>query len=88
LVRRVKVSHCDDAKAERGSKLDRHQRNRKGTIGRETFAVCSTIFGWRNGALIAETSNQQAGEDRRKRGRAVETGFGLIGNASTATIAS
>ena len=30
----VKVWHCNDAKAARGSKLDRHQQIGKGTIGK------------------------------------------------------
>src|SRR5450631_1426841 len=33
----VYVWHCNDAKAERGSKLDRHQHIGKGSIGLETF---------------------------------------------------
>ena len=39
-LNRVKVWHCNDAKAARGSKLDRHQHIGKGTIGKETFAFC------------------------------------------------
>jgi hypothetical protein len=46
------------------------------------------MFGWRNAALIAETPNQQAGGGSQKRGRAEETGLGLIGDAPAATIAS
>ena len=33
----VPVWHCNDAKAERGSKLDRHQHIGKGSIGLEPF---------------------------------------------------
>ena len=33
----VRVWHCNDAKAPRGSKLDRHQHVGKGTIGKEAF---------------------------------------------------
>ena len=36
-LNRVKVWHCNDAKAARGSKLDRHQHIGKGTIGKEPF---------------------------------------------------
>ena len=36
-LNQVKVWHCNDAKAARGSKLDRHQHIGKGTIGKETF---------------------------------------------------
>ena len=33
----VRVWHCNDAKAARGSKLDRHQHIGQGTIGIEAF---------------------------------------------------
>src|SRR5581483_7369412 len=36
---RVKVWHCNDAKAARGSRLDRHQHIGKGTIGRSAFRI-------------------------------------------------
>ncbi len=36
-LKNVYVWHCNDAKAERGSKLDRHQHVGKGRIGLETF---------------------------------------------------
>src|SRR5947199_5472432 len=35
----VKVWHCNDAKAARGSKLDRHQHIGKGTIGTDAFRI-------------------------------------------------
>jgi hypothetical protein len=44
--------------------------------GGKPFAVCSTMFGWRNAALIAETPNQEAGGESQKRGRAEDTGLG------------
>src|SRR5690349_6880467 len=36
-LKNVPVFHCNDAKAARGSRLDRHQHIGKGTIGPETF---------------------------------------------------
>jgi deoxyribonuclease-4 len=36
----VKVWHCNDAKAERGSKLDRHEHIGQGTMGVEAFGGC------------------------------------------------
>jgi deoxyribonuclease-4 len=39
-LKNVAVWHCNDAKAARGSKLDRHQHVGKGTIGLEPSAAC------------------------------------------------
>ena len=36
-LKNVFVWHCNDAKAERGSKLDRHQHIGKGSIGLPAF---------------------------------------------------
>ena len=36
-LKNVRVWHCNDAKAARGSKLDRHQHIGKGSIGLEPF---------------------------------------------------
>ncbi len=46
-LKNVSVWHCNDAKADRGSKLDRHQHIGKGTIGARLSAACSTIRAWR-----------------------------------------
>jgi len=62
---RVKVWHCNDAKAARGSKLDRHQHVGKGTIGKETFRRLLNDLRLTHAAFIAETPIDQPGDDRR-----------------------
>ena len=61
----VKVWHCNDAKAARGSKLDRHQQIGKGTIGKETFRVLLNDLRLAHAAFIAETPIDRPGDDRR-----------------------
>jgi deoxyribonuclease IV len=62
---RVKVWHCNDAKAARGSKLDRHQQIGKGTIGKETFRILLNDLRLAHAAFIAETPIEKPGDDRR-----------------------
>jgi deoxyribonuclease IV len=62
---RVKVWHCNDAKAPRGSKLDRHQHIGQGTIGNETFRLLLNDLRLAHAAFIAETPIDQPGDDRR-----------------------
>ena len=62
---RVKVWHCNDAKAARGSKLDRHQHIGKGTIGKETFRMLLNDLRLAHAAFIAETPIDRPGDDRR-----------------------
>jgi len=62
---RVKVWHCNDAKAARGSKLDRHQHIGKGTIGREAFGRLLNDPRLAQAAFIAETPIDEPGDDRR-----------------------
>ncbi|MGA7375469.1 MAG: deoxyribonuclease IV, partial [Candidatus Sulfotelmatobacter sp.] len=50
----VKVVHCNDAKAARGSKLDRHQHIGKGTIGTEPFRILLNDLRLAHAAFIAE----------------------------------
>ncbi len=64
-LNRVKVWHCNDAKAARGSKLDRHQHVGKGTIGKETFRMLLNDLRLAHAAFIAETPIDQPGDDRR-----------------------
>jgi deoxyribonuclease IV len=64
-LNRVKVWHCNDAKAERGSRLDRHQHVGKGTIGFETFRALLNHPRLAHAAFIAETPIDQPGDDRR-----------------------
>jgi deoxyribonuclease IV len=62
---RVKVWHCNDAKAARGSKLDRHQQIGKGTIGKEAFRILLNDPRLAHAAFIAETPIEKPGDDRR-----------------------
>ncbi|MGA7473560.1 MAG: deoxyribonuclease IV, partial [Candidatus Sulfotelmatobacter sp.] len=61
----VKVIHCNDAKAPRGSKLDRHQHIGKGTIGKEPFRTLLNDLRLAHAAFIAETPIYRPGDDRR-----------------------
>jgi len=61
----VKVWHCNDAKAARGSKLDRHQHIGKGTIGKDTFRMLLNDLRLAHAAFIAETPIDRPGDDRR-----------------------
>jgi len=61
----VKVIHCNDAKAARGSKLDRHQHIGKGTIGTEPFRILLNDLRLAHAAFIAETPIDKPGDDRR-----------------------
>lgn len=64
-LHRVKVWHCNDAKAARGSKLDRHQHIGKGTIGKESFRLLLNDLRLAHAAFIAETPIDKPGDDRR-----------------------
>jgi deoxyribonuclease-4 len=59
----VRVWHCNDAKAERGSKLDRHQHIGKGTIGKEAFRRLLNDPRFAHCAFIAETPNDEDGDE-------------------------
>ena len=61
----VKVVHCNDAKAARGSKLDRHQHIGKGMIGKEPFRILLNDLRVVHAAFIAETPIDSPGDDRR-----------------------
>ena len=61
----VRVWHCNDAKAARGSKLDRHQQVGKGTLGLEPFRRLLNDPRLKHAAFIAETPIDEAGDDRR-----------------------
>jgi len=54
-VKNVYVWHCNDAKAARGSKLDRHQHIGKGTIGLKSFRRLLNDPRLIEAAFIAET---------------------------------
>lgn len=61
----VRVWHCNDAKAARGSKLDRHQHVGKGMIGLEPFRRLLNHPRLAHAAFIAETPIDKPGDDRR-----------------------
>ena len=64
-LKNVPVWHCNDAKAARGSKLDRHQHIGKGTIGPEPFRRLLNDPRLARAAFIAETPIDEPGDDRR-----------------------
>jgi deoxyribonuclease-4 len=59
----VRVWHCNDAKAERGSKLDRHQHIGQGTIGNEAFRRLLNDARFAHAAFIAETPVDEDGTE-------------------------
>jgi len=61
----VRVWHCNDAKAARGSKLDRHENIGQGTIGLEPFRWLLNDARFAHCAFIAETPVDEPGDDER-----------------------
>src|SRR5512142_2322368 len=61
----VRVWHCNDAKAARGSHLDRHQHIGQGTIGMATFKRLLNDPRFARCAFIAETPIDEPGDDKR-----------------------
>lgn len=61
----VRVWHCNDAKAARGSKLDRHQHIGQGTIGNEAFRRLLNDPRFAHAAFIAETPVDEEGDEER-----------------------
>ena len=59
----VKVWHCNDAKAARGSKLDRHEHIGKGTIGTEPFRRLLNDKRFAHSAFIAETPEDDPSDE-------------------------
>ena len=64
-LKNVPVWHCNDAKAARGSKLDRHQHIGQGTIGLEPFRRLLNHPRLARAAFIAETPIDEPGDDRK-----------------------
>jgi deoxyribonuclease-4 len=64
-LKNVKVWHCNDAKSERGSKLDRHEHVGKGKLGNEVFRRLLNDPRLAHAAFIAETPIDKPGDDRR-----------------------
>jgi deoxyribonuclease-4 len=61
----VRVWHCNDAKALRGSKLDRHQHIGQGTMGVEPFRRLLNDARFAHAAFIAETPVDEPGDEER-----------------------
>lgn len=80
----VRVWHCNDAKAERGSKLDRHQHIGQGSIALEPFRRLLNHPRTADAAFIAETPIDQPGDDRRN----IETLKNLVADREGATISA
>ena len=64
-LNKVRVWQCNDAKAERGSKLDRHEHIGKGKLGSEVFRRLLNDPRLAHAAFIAETPIDRPGDDRR-----------------------
>jgi deoxyribonuclease-4 len=61
----VRVWHMNDAKAARGSKLDRHEQIGKGTMGLEPFRRLLNDARFAHAAFIAETPVDAPGDEER-----------------------
>jgi len=61
----VRVWHMNDAKAERGSKLDRHENIGQGTMGLEPFRRLLNDKRFAHSAFIAETPVNEPGDEER-----------------------
>jgi deoxyribonuclease IV len=61
----VRVWHCNDAKAARGSKLDRHEHIGQGTMGLETFRRLLNDPRFHHCAFVAETPVDEPGDEER-----------------------
>jgi deoxyribonuclease-4 len=59
------VWHCNDAKAARGSKLDRHEHIGQGTMGLEPFRRLLNDRRFDHCAFIAETPVDEPGDEER-----------------------
>ena len=70
----VRVWHMNDAKAERGSKLDRHENIGQGTMGLEPFRRLLNDKRFAHAAFIAETPVDEPGDEERN----VKTLLGLV----------
>ncbi len=64
-LKQVPVWHCNDAKAARGSRLDRHQHIGRGSIGVEPFRRLLNDPRLAHAAFIAETPIDEPGDDQR-----------------------
>jgi deoxyribonuclease-4 len=72
----VRVWHCNDAKADRGSCLDRHEHIGRGKLGLPVFRALLNDERLKHAAFIAETPIDEPGDDLRN----VETLKSLVEN--------
>jgi deoxyribonuclease-4 len=61
----VRVWHCNDAKAAKGSKLDRHEHIGEGTMGLDSFRRLLNDPRFDHCAFIAETPVDEEGDEER-----------------------
>jgi deoxyribonuclease IV len=61
----VRVWHCNDAKAARGSRLDRHEHIGQGTMGVEPFRRLLNDPRFAHCAFVAETPVDEPGDEER-----------------------
>lgn len=61
----VRVWHCNDAKTDRGSRLDRHEHIGRGKLGLEVFRALLNDRRLKHAAFIAETPIDEPGDDWR-----------------------
>ncbi|MGA9529987.1 MAG: deoxyribonuclease IV [Terriglobales bacterium] len=73
-LKNVRVIHCNDAKAERGSRLDRHEHIGRGHLGLGVFRALLNDPRLKHAAFIAETPVDDPGDDLRN----VEALKGLV----------
>jgi deoxyribonuclease-4 len=64
-LKNVRVWHCNDAKAERGSRLDRHEHIGGGKLGLDVFRALLNDRRLKHAAFIAETPIGEPGDDWR-----------------------
>jgi deoxyribonuclease IV len=64
-LKNVRVWHCNDAKAERGSRLDRHENIGRGKLGLDVFRALLNDHRLQHAAFIAETPVDDPGDDLR-----------------------
>ena len=64
-LKNIPVWHCNDAKAARGSHLDRHEQIGRGTIGLAVFHRLLNDARLQHAAFIAETPIDEPGDDQR-----------------------
>jgi deoxyribonuclease IV len=64
-LQNIPVWHCNDAKAARGSKLDRHQHIGEGNIGLEPFRRLLNDSRTALASFIAETPIDEPGDDQK-----------------------